>query len=66
VIPMDIRRKLQQFEARIGSTFDRKVSELVQARTREPLEIVHAVVDRAAREVQSAAAGASFPSPRSR
>jgi hypothetical protein len=54
---MDIRRKLQQIEARIGSTFDRKVSELVQARTREPLEIVHAVVDRAAREVQSSGRG---------
>ena len=57
MITMDIRRKLQQFEARIGSTFDRKVSELVQARTREPLEIVHAVVDRAAREVQSSGRG---------
>jgi hypothetical protein len=54
---MDIRRKIQQLEARIGSTFDRKVSELVQARTREPLEIVHAVVDRAAREVQSSGRG---------
>jgi hypothetical protein len=57
VITMDIRRKLQQIEARIGSTFDRKVSELVQARTREPLEIVHAVVERAAREVQSSGRG---------
>ena len=57
MITMDIRRKLQQIEARIGSTFDRKVSELVQARTREPLEIVHAVVDRAAREVQSSGRG---------
>jgi len=54
---MDIRRKLQQLEARIGSTFDRKVGELVQARTREPLEIVHAVVDAAAREVQSSGRG---------
>jgi FHA domain len=54
---MDIKRKIQQLEARIGSTFDRKVSELVQARTREPLEIVHAVVDRAAREVQSSGRG---------
>jgi FHA domain-containing protein len=57
VITMDIRRKIQQLEARIGGTFDRKVSELVQARTREPLEIVHAVVDRAAREVQSSGRG---------
>ena len=57
MITMDIRRKLQQLEARIGGTFDRKVSELVQARTREPLEIVHAVVDRAAREVQSSGRG---------
>ena len=57
MITMDIRRKIQQLEARIGSTFDRKVSELVQARTREPLEIVHAVVDRAAREVQSSGRG---------
>ena len=56
-ITMDIRRKIQQLEARIGSTFDRKVSELVQARTREPLEIVHAVVDRTAREVQSSGRG---------
>ena len=57
---MDIRRKLQQIEARIGSTFDRKVSELVQARVREPLEIVHAVVDRAAREVQSSGRGRRY------
>ena len=57
VITMDIRRKLQQLEARIGRTFDRKVSQLVQARTREPLEIVHAVVERTAREVQSSGRG---------
>jgi hypothetical protein len=57
VITMDIRRKIQQLEARIGSAFDRRVSELVQARMREPLEIVHAVVDRAAREVQSSGRG---------
>jgi len=54
---MDIRRKLQQLEAKIGSTFDRTVGELVQARTREPLEIVHAAVDIAAREVQSVGRG---------
>ena len=54
---MDIRRKLQQLEAKIGSTFDRTVGELVQARTREPLEIVHAVVECAAREVQSSGRG---------
>ena len=54
---MDIRRKLQQLEAKIGSTFDRKVGELVQARSREPLEIVHAVVEAAAREVQSSGRG---------
>jgi hypothetical protein len=54
---MDIRRKLQELEARIGSRFDRTVGELVQARTREPLEIVHAVVDIAAREVQSTGRG---------
>ena len=54
---MDIRRRLQELEAKIGSTFDRKVGELVQARTREPLEIVHAVVDAAAREVQSSGRG---------
>jgi hypothetical protein len=57
VINMDIRRKLQQLEAKIGSTFDRTVGELVQARTREPLEIVHAVVESAAREVQSIGRG---------
>ena len=54
---MDIRRKLQQIEARIGNTFDRKVGELMQARSREPLEIVHAVVEAAAREVQSSGRG---------
>ena len=54
---MDIRRKLQQLEARIGTTFDRTVGELVQARTREPLEVVHAVVEAAAREVQSSGRG---------
>lgn len=54
---MDIRRKLQQLEAKIGSTFDRTVGELMQARTREPLEIVHAVVETVAREVQSIGRG---------
>jgi hypothetical protein len=54
---MDIRRKLQQLEARIGSTLERRVGGLVPPRQREPLEIVHAVVDAAAREVQSSGRG---------
>ena len=54
---MDIRRTLQQLEARLGGSFDRKLGELVHARTREPLEIVHAAVEAASREVQSTGRG---------
>ena len=54
---MDIRRRLQQLETKIGSTLERTVGDLVQARAREPLEIVHAVVDTVAREVQSSGRG---------
>ena len=55
--PMDILRKLRQLEGRIAGTLDRTVGEIVQSGAREPLEIVHAVVDAVALEVQSSGRG---------
>ena len=44
-------------EARISSRVDRTVGDFVQSGTREPLEIVHAIVEAAGREVQASGRG---------
>ena len=61
---MDILRKVRDLEAKISSRVDRTVGDFVQSGTREPLEIVHAIVEAAGRRRsrRAAAAGACFPS----
>ena len=54
---MDILRKVRDLEARISSRVDRTVGDFVQSGTREPLEIVHAIVEAAGREVQASGRG---------
>jgi hypothetical protein len=55
---MDLLRKARALETRIAGTFDRAVGGLVRpATTREPLEIVHAVLEAAEREVQASGRG---------
>ena len=54
---MDLLRKARDLEARLAGTLDRTVGEFVRSGTREPLEIVHAVVEAAQKEVQSSGRG---------
>jgi hypothetical protein len=54
---MDILRRVRDLEAKIASTVDRRVGDFVQSGTREPLEIVHALVEAAVQEVQSSGRG---------
>jgi hypothetical protein len=54
---MDILRRVRDLEARIAGKVDRTVGDLVQSGTREPLEIVHAIVDAVVREVQPSGRG---------
>jgi hypothetical protein len=54
---MDILRKVRDLEARISSRVDRTLGDFVQSGTREPLEIVHAIVEAAGREVQASGRG---------
>ena len=54
---MDILRKVRDLEAKISSRVDRTVGDLVQSGTREPIEIVHAIVEAAGKEVQASGRG---------
>ena len=54
---MDFLRKARDLEARLAGTLDRTVGGLVRSGEREPLEIVHAIVEAAQREVQSSGRG---------
>ena len=54
---MDLLRKARDLEARIAGTLDRAVGGLVQSTGREPIEVVHAVVDAAQAEIQSSGRG---------
>ena len=54
---MDLLRKARDLEARIAGKFDRTVGDLVQSGAREPLEIVHAIVDAVLEEIQSSGRG---------
>jgi hypothetical protein len=54
---MDILRRVRDLEARIATTVDRTVGGLVQSGTREPLEIVHAIVETMVLEVQASGRG---------
>ena len=54
---MDLLRKARDLEARLAGTLDRTVGGLVRPGTREPLEIVHAVVEAAQEEIQASGRG---------
>jgi hypothetical protein len=54
---MDLLRKARDLEAKLAGTLDRTVGELVRSGAREPLEIVHAIVEAARKEVQSSGRG---------
>lgn len=54
---MDLLRKARDLEAKLAGTLDRTVGGLVQSGAREPLEIVHEIVEAAQREVQSSGRG---------
>src|SRR6185436_18213147 len=54
---MDILAKARQLEARLARTVDRAAARVMPSGGREPLEIVHAVVETVEREVQPAGRG---------
>lgn len=54
---MDILQKVRDLEARIASRVDRSVVDFVQSGAREPLEVVHAIVEATLREVQASGRG---------
>jgi hypothetical protein len=54
---MDILRKARSLESKIASGFDRAAREFVQSGTREPIEIVHSIVESVEKEVQSSGRG---------
>jgi hypothetical protein len=55
---MDLLRKARDLEARIAGRFDRTVGGLLQSSgAREPLEIVHAIVDAVQEEIQPSGRG---------
>lgn len=54
---MDILQKVRDLEARIASRVDRSVVDLVQSGAREPLEVVHAIVEATLREIQASGRG---------
>ena len=59
---MDILTKVRNIESTIASRFDTAAKKLTKSGPREPLEIVHAIVDAVAREIQSSGRGQfAFP-----
>jgi hypothetical protein len=54
---MDILRKVRDLEAKIASKVDRRLGDFVQSGAREPLEIVHAIVEATLQEVQASDRG---------
>ncbi len=54
---MNLLRKARDFEVKLAGTLDRTVGGLVRSSSREPLEIVPAIVDAALAEVQSSGRG---------
>ncbi len=60
--PVDILTKVRNIESTIASRFDTAARKLTKSGPREPLEIVHAIVDAVAREIQSSGRGKfAFP-----
>jgi hypothetical protein len=59
---MDLLGKARRLESRIASTFDLAVKGLGRTAPREPLEIVHAILDAVEQEVQPTGRGTrAFP-----
>lgn len=54
---MDILGKARRLESRITATLDKAAKELVRSGEREPLEIVHAILDIVDREIQPGGRG---------
>jgi pSer/pThr/pTyr-binding forkhead associated (FHA) protein len=59
---VDILSKVRSIESTLASRFDTAAKRLTKSGPREPLEIVHAIVDAIAREIQSSGRGKyAFP-----
>ena len=54
---MDLLRKARDLEARLAGRLDRTVEGLVRSGARDPLEIVHAIVEAVQEEIQSSGRG---------
>jgi hypothetical protein len=54
---MDILQKVRNLETKISSTVDRTLGDFAQSGTREPLEVVHAIVETAVGEIQASGRG---------
>lgn len=60
--PVDILTKVRNIESTIANRFDTAAKKLTKSGPREPLEIVHAIVDAIGREIQSSGRGKyAFP-----
>ena len=54
---MNLLRRARDLEARLAGTLDRTVGEFVRSGAREPVEIVHAIVEAVQAEIQSGGRG---------
>src|SRR5688572_7395288 len=54
---MDVLRKLRGWESRLAKTVDEAAQKITQGGTREPLEVVHAIVDAAEERIEPAGRG---------
>jgi FHA domain len=54
---MDILRNLRRLESKLARTVDDAAQKVTTARTREPLEILHAIVDSAEKRIEPAGRG---------
>jgi FHA domain len=54
---MDFLRRARALEAKLAGTLDRTVGGLVRSGAREPLEIVHAIIEAAQEEIQASGRG---------
>ena len=54
---MDILRNLRRLESKLTTTVDEAAQKMTQARTREPLEILHSIVDVAEKHIEPAGRG---------
>jgi hypothetical protein len=54
---MDILGKVRRLESKIAGRLDEAAKEFVRSGAREPIEIVHAILDAVEQEVQSSGRG---------